>query len=217
MMKLLMKDLQIQRRFIFLGFVFIGFFFFLLGAFEGLPLAVPAALFSHFLIVLASKSDEKNNNSRLLASFPLRRKDIVTSKYIGIFMFMAISFFITTLWRWVTGFFLPANELPWFSVQSVVISILILLLFYSIYFPIFFMTGSRLVQVLDLIVILTIGGLIILGLRILEWIDINISFILSDLLRYNVISLSFWLSTICLMLIIMSWVLSIFVYERRNI
>lgn len=50
----------------------------LLGAFEGLPLAVPAVLYSHFLIVAASKMDEKKKNGRMLASFPLRRRDIVT-------------------------------------------------------------------------------------------------------------------------------------------
>ena len=99
MFQLLAKDIRIQKRGIALGFVFVGIVFFALGAFEGLPLAVPAAIFSHFLIVVSSKWDEKNNNGRMLASFPLKRRDIVGSKYAGVLMFMAIAFLLTLLWR----------------------------------------------------------------------------------------------------------------------
>lgn len=217
MVQLLVKDIRIQKKFIALGFVFVGFFFFILGAFEGLPLSVPAAIFSHFLIVVASKSDEKNNNGRMLASFPLRRIDIVTAKYAGIAMFMAISFLLTSLWRWLAGIVLPAQELPWFNTQSTIVTILILLVFYAIYFPLFFATGSRLVQVLDLIVIFTVGGVVLITIRILEWTNVNISSFLRNLLTTNSHSTLLWTLGASLIVMLLSWCLSIYVYKNKNV
>lgn len=217
MVQLLVKDIRIQKKFIVLGFLFVGFFFFILGAFEGLPLSVPAAIFSHFLIVVASKSDEKNNNGRMLASFPLRRSDIVTAKYVGIAMFMSISFLLTSLWRWLAGIVLPAQELPWFNTQSTIITILILLVFYAIYFPLFFATGSRLVQVLDLIVIFTVGGVGLLAIRILEWANVSIGTSLDNLLTSDNSSALLWALSISMILLLLSWCLSILVYKNKNL
>lgn len=217
MVQLLVKDIRIQKKFIALGFVFVGFFFFILGAFEGLPLSVPAAIFSHFLIVVASKSDEKNNNGRMLASFPLRRSDIVTAKYVGIVMFMGISFLLTLLWSWLAGIVFPAQELPWFSTQSTILTILILLVFYAIYFPLFFATGSRLVQVLDLVVIFSVGGVGLLAIRILEWTNVRIGSSLRILLNSNNISDLLWALGIGLILLLLSWCISMSVYKTRNL
>jgi hypothetical protein len=217
MVQLLIKDIRIQKKFIAIGFVLIGFFFFLLGAFEGIPLAVPAAIFSHFLIVVASKSDEKNNNGRMLASFPLRRIDIVTSKYLGIALFMAIAFLLTLLWRWLAGSFLPEQELPWFSVQSTIATIVVMLVFYAIYFPIFFAAGSRLVQVLDLIVLFTVGGTALIVIRILEWTNISVGSLFLDLSSAGTLSLSLWTLGAVIALLAVSWGVSVQMYKGKNI
>ncbi len=217
MVQLLIKDIRIQKKFIALGFVFVGCFFFLLGAFEGLPLAVPAALFSHFLIVVASKSDEKNNNGRMLASFPLRRTDIVNSKYVGIALFMAIAFALTSLWRWLAGIVLPTQELPWYSTQSTLIVLLVLLVFYAIYFPLFFAAGSRLAQVLDLIVIFAVGGAILIVLRISEWTGINVGSVIQNLLEAETLPFSLWTLGAGLVLLILSWSLSLYVYKGKKL
>lgn len=217
MLQLLAKDIRIQKKFIALGFVFVGFLFFILGAFEGLPLSVPAALFSHFLIVVASKSDEKNNNGRMLASFPLRRTDIVTAKYAGIVMFMSIAFLLTLFWRVISGIVLPVQELPWFSSQSMILTVAALFVFYSIYFPFFFATGSRLVQVLDLIVIFSVGGVVLLAIRIMEWLDIRIGSFLRDLLTSDNVSRLLGVLGVSLTLLALSWCISLYAYKNRNI
>lgn len=216
-LQLLAKDIRIQKRFIALGFVFVGFLFFALGAFEGLPLSVPAAIFSHFLIVVASKSDEKNNNGRMLASFPLRRIDIVSAKYVGIVMFMSISFLLTLLWRVLAEIVLPVQELPWFSLQSTILTLSVLFIFYSIYFPLFFATGARLVQVLDLIVIFSVGGAALLAIRVMEWMDIRIGPFLTDLLSSGHVSDSLSVLGGSLLLVLLSWGLSVYLYRNKNI
>ncbi|MDF2719911.1 MAG: transporter permease [Paenibacillus sp.] len=217
MVQLLIKDLRIQKRFIGLGFVFVGFFFFLLGAFEGMPLSVPAAIFSHFLIVVASKMDEKNNNGRMLVSFPLRRTDIVASKYVGIFMFMTLAFFLTSLWRLLAGFVLPAGELPWFDLKSMAVTVAVLLLFYSIYFPMFFAFGSRIVQMLDFIVIFAVGGAGVLALRVMEWTGVNAGTFIGNVLAADQTTLSLWAVGGGLTLLIVSWTMSVFLFERKNV
>jgi ABC-2 type transport system permease protein len=217
MTQLLMKDLRIQRNYMLIGFIAIGFVFFVLGAFEDLPLSIPAAIFSHFLIVVASKMDEKNNNGLMLASFPLRRRDIVTSKYVGIAMFIIIAFAITMIWRFVTALILPTDELPWFSLQSVGLTLVVQLLFYSIYFPLFFAFGSRLAQFLDLIVIFSIGGCAVLALRIMEWSNINIGIIVQEWLSKDLLEILLYAAAGCLFLMFISWRLSVFIYDRKNI
>ncbi|WNS44700.1 ABC-2 transporter permease [Paenibacillus sp. MMS20-IR301] len=217
MLQLLIKDIRIQKKFILLGFVFIGVFFFILGAFEGMPLTVPAAILSHFLIVVASKSDEKNNNGRMLASFPLRRIDIVTAKYAGVVMFISLSFLLTLLWRGLAGLVLPVQEMPWFSLQSVILTLAVLLVFYAIYFPLFFATGPRLVQVLDLIVIMSVGGALVIAIRVMEWLDIPVGNFLHNWLTSDYLTGMFWLLGASLLLIILSWCVSLFVYTNRSV
>lgn len=215
MVQLLMKDFRIQQRYIVLGFLFIGFFFFVLGAFEGMPLSVPAAIFSHFLIVVASKMDEKNNNGRMLASFPVTRRDIVSAKYLGVLMFMVVAFSLTILWRLVTAVILPENELPWFTLQSTMWTVAVLFIFYSLYFPMFFAFGAKIVQVLDLVAIFTIGGVTVLTLRILEWSQVDMRSFVSKVINQE--GLWMWVAVGCAALFVLSWLMSILLYERKNI
>lgn len=218
MIQLLVKDLRIQKLFIGGGFIFVGIFFFLLGAFEGLPLAVPAVLYSHFLIVVASKMDEKNKNGRMLASFPLRRRDIVTSKYAGIAMFALIAFALTFAWKWLASLMIPVEELPWFSLTSTLIAAMVLLLFYSLYFPMYFAFGSRIVQILDLIVIFAVGGAGVITLRILEWSNVNVMDSLRSLLSGGNLDAFARMGIVgCLALLLVSWRLSVFLYDRKAI
>ncbi|MEF3303815.1 ABC-2 transporter permease [Paenibacillus sp. GYB003] len=217
MLQLIVKDFRIQKTFIALGFVFVGVVFFLLGAFERLPLAVPAALFSHVLIVVASKMDERNGNGRMLVSFPLRRRDIVASKYVGIVLFMTLAYALTALWRLIAGLVLPAGELPAFDAGSTGVAVGALLLFYSIYFPLFFAFGSRIAQVLDIIVIFSVGGGVVVALRLMEWSGVHVG----ELLRKAAASggQGVWIEAIgCgLALLLLSWALSAFLYERKNV
>lgn len=213
MIPLLVKDIRIQKRFIVIGVLFIAVFFFALGAFEGIPLAMPAAIFSHFLIVVASKSDEKNNNGRMLASLPVTRRDIVTAKYAGVLMFTAIAFGLTAGVRLLAAAAFPSEPLPMFSLHSIVVTVLILLGFYSLYFPLFFAFGYRISQVIDLIVMFIIGSLGLLTLRLLELAQIRL-----DRSALLPIAESPWLAAGCgLLLFVISWLVSLNLYERKNI
>lgn len=214
MVQLLLKDLRIQKKYIVIGFLFVGFLFFVMGAFEGVPLSVPAAIYSHFLIVLASKMDERNNNGRMLASLPVRRRDIVTAKYVGVGLFMALAFLLTGFWRAAAAMVFPAGELPWFSPQSIIATILALLVFYAIYFPLFFAFGPRLAQILDLVVLLSVGGFAVVVLRILEWNHVDFGSVLRH--AWGQPGLTVWSAGVCAALLLISWSASVAFSERRS-
>ncbi len=211
MLQLLTKDIRISKKYLLLGFIGIGVSLFLLSdAFEGLPLALPAALFSYVFIVTTSKSDEKNNNGRMLASLPLRRRDIVNAKYGGILMFTALAFLMTLFWRVFAFIIFPEADITWFSSHSIYITLIILFVYFAIYFPIFFAFGSRIIQILEYIVAVVLLVTPLIFLRYLGDPEI----ILDNLSLGNT---PFWVGGICLVIVFVSWLISIFVYERRNI
>ncbi|MNC39743.1 hypothetical protein D3C75_884150 [compost metagenome] len=94
---------------------------------------------------------------------------------------------------------------------------MLLLVFYAIYFPLFFATGSRLVQVLDLIVIFSVGGVVLIAIRIMEWTDIPIGTFLRSMLISDSISGLLWALGASLILIFLSWCFSLYVYRNKNI
>lgn len=211
MLQLLMKDLQISKRYLLLGFIGTGLFLYLISsALEGLPLALPLALFSYLLILTSSKSDEKNNNGRMLASLPLRRRDIVTAKYGGIFMFTLLAFLCVLLWRIIALIIVPEANIPWFSFHSVYLSLILLFIYFAFYFPVYFAFGARIIQIIEYIIAFALTLIPIFFLRNQE----DPGILLDHLtLEKNL----YWEGGICLVIMFISWLISSFVYGRRNI
>lgn len=216
MVQLLVKDLRITRKFIAIGFVFVGFFFFALGSLEGVPLAVPAIIFGHFLTVTASKMDEKNNNGMLLASFPVNRWELVTSKYLSLLMFIGVAFVLTTIWHFLGAMLLPANELPRFTVPSCLITLTGISVFYSIYLPMYFGLGARLAQVLDLIVMFTLAGFGLAFVRILDWMNADVLTSLHSITSASLSTLTVACIGLSLLLLGLSWTIAVYLYERKD-
>lgn len=167
MTALLAKDLYIQKKFIFSGFFIIWVFFILLGAFNDMSLALPAAIYSQFLINAASKTDEKNNSGLLLNSLPLTRRHIVSAKYMSVYMFTTLCFSLTALSLFLTHTVTTKFQTPTISWFSFLVGLTILAFFYSVYFPLYFKFGKQLIQMLDVIVIVVLG----LGLLIISKLD----------------------------------------------
>jgi ABC-2 type transport system permease protein len=217
MIQLLTKDLRIQKRFIIAGFFLVGILFFALGAFEGVPVALPGTIFSYFLIIVASKMDERNHHGRLLASFPLLRRDIVTAKYLGMFMFMGIAFLTAFVWRIMAQLFIPTEQLPWYDLKSTMTAIVVLIVYVSIYFPLYFALGSRIGSFLDLIVGVTIVGFALILLSLFQGINANVMQVFKQLITLS--SFATVLGTFggSIALLSLSWFLSLYMYNRRDI
>lgn len=214
MIQLLIKDLRITRKFIGLGVLFIGFFFFALGALEGIPLAVPAVIFAHFLTVTATKMDEKNNNGLMLASLPVNRRELVTSRYVSLLLFVALAFAVTSVWRLLGVQVLPADEVPGFRLVPSILLVAGIALYYSLYLPLYFGLGAKLSQVLDLIVLFVLSGVGLLSVRVLEL--TRISDRLHTLSSVDGLTLALICIGGALILLGLSWCISVYLYERRN-
>ncbi|WP_127585380.1 ABC-2 transporter permease [Paenibacillus koleovorans] len=217
--QLLVKDLRVTRKFILLGLAFVGFFCFALGAFEGLPLAVPAAILGHFLTVTASKMDERNNNGMLLASLPVRRRDLVTAKYMSLLLFTGLAFLLTLGWRLVGGAVLAADELPSFQAGATLIALLALAVFYAVYFPLYFQFGPRAAHVLDIIVMFTLAAGGLAAMRAMEWFGSSgaVEKFRSWWNSAGDGSLALWCAVLIVGLLTASWLVSVLLYERRDL
>ncbi|QGQ94491.1 ABC-2 transporter permease [Paenibacillus psychroresistens] len=211
MLQLLMKDIQISKRYLMLGFVGIGVFLFIINtALEGLPLIMSPLLLSYFIIVATNKSDEKNNNGRMLASLPVRRRDIVNAKYWSVLMFTASAFLLTLIWRLIIYFIFPQSDLPWFSLHSICIALIIQSIYFAIYYPIFFAFGARIVLIIEYILAFIAALIPMIFLS-------NLSDPETFIEKFSFENSILWLTIICLVMLFISWLISNLVYERRNI
>jgi hypothetical protein len=153
MSSLILKDLLIQKKT--LGFI-LGYSLFLCFAFNSPELAgmvyVMGAMVSSYILFLGACAYETKGSSELvLNSFPLRRKDVVRSRYCSAFVFLFLSLVIIGLGGAVMkgiGLPFPLRYLNWFDVVGVTVSFLLLI---SFYLPFYFKFGyirARLVNVL---------------------------------------------------------------------
>ncbi len=211
MIQLLIKDLQISKRYFLLGFLAIGLFFYIISsALEGVPLALPIVAFSYLLILTSSKSDEKNNNGRMLASLPLRRRDIVTAKYWGILMFTILAFLCTLIWRIFAFIIVPEANIPWFSFHSIYLTLIVLFIYFACYFPVFFAFGFRIIQIIEYIIAFALTIIPIIIIQNTEDPKVILDFLFLERNLYLA-------GILCLVVMFISWIISNFVYERRNI
>lgn len=214
---LLLKDIRIQKKNVAIGVLFMFAVIFLSGAFEGLPAAAPAAILGHFLIMFAARTDERGRGAVLLHSLPLQRRDVVVAKYAGIFMFAALGFGTAFLCRAFSLLLLPEADLPRFDGASVGIALAVLLVFYAIYYPLYFRFGGRIVQVLDMLVIVALLAAGFLLLKLSVWLGepfFGLPAWLNDqpdAARYGLPA------AIVAGLVLLSFLLSIAFYRRRDL
>lgn len=171
MITLLLKDLFIIKEYLIAGALLIWVLFIGLGALEGIPLAIPTMLLSHFVIVIASKIDAKNQSDLLLNSLPVTRQQIVTAKYFGVVAFSLLCFVLTTGMWGISSLILDDALLPAVEVRASLLAVTALILFYSIYFPLYFKYGASLSTFLDGIVIVGIAIVVLVGLQVVRFVS----------------------------------------------
>ncbi|MBO9607418.1 MAG: ABC-2 transporter permease [Paenibacillaceae bacterium] len=214
---LLLKDIRIQKKNLAIGVLFMFAVIFLSGAFENLPAAVPAVILGHFLIMFAAKTDERGRGAVLLHSLPLRRLDVVVAKYAGLFLFAALGFGTALLCRAFSLLLLPGADLPRFDTSSIGIALAALLVFYAIYYPLYFRFGGRIVQVLDMLVIIAsiVAGFLLFKLSL--WLG-DPFFGLPDWLTQQSGAVQYGLPVVFVtVLLLVSFLLSAAFYGRRDL
>lgn len=152
MFNLIIKDIVIQKNTFLYALLFTmvistNFLFMNTGS-NGVSLYMfsPIAI-NYMFINFALSYDDKNKSQIVLNSLPLKRNDLVISKYISIFVFAAIGIIFSI----VIGFIGKTAGLPMFttsiSLNNVVIVLSLTCILNSMLFPIYFKFGSIKTQI----------------------------------------------------------------------
>lgn len=150
MFNLILKDILIQKKALVFAFLYSIFMFFVFSQ-PSLNLfiySMGAVAISYMLIMTALQADYKNNSITILSSLPVKRSEIVASKYLSMFVFIALSFLVLV----VVGLVIKASPLP-FSVRypkfyDLVIAFFSVGILISVYLPVYFKTGGKYAQVI---------------------------------------------------------------------
>jgi ABC-type transport system involved in multi-copper enzyme maturation permease subunit len=153
MLNLILKDILVQKRTIVFAFLYSIFMFFV---FSQPPLSqfiysMVAVAISYIFILTALQADFKNNTIIIFNSLPVKRSEIVASKYLSLFVFIALSLSILV----IVGLLVKVSPLP-FDVRyprlyDLVITLLSVGILISVYMPVYFKTGSRWVQIINIL------------------------------------------------------------------
>lgn len=168
MLNLVFKDILIQRKSI--GPVILMAIIMLISfqASGGNGAYVASSIASVFILIAGAFGyDEKNKGDVLINSLPVRRRDIVLSRYLSLLVFSLISLSLAAL----TGAAMKIAGIPLnmgiITPSDVLAALIVIISVFSIYIPIYFKFGylkSRFVNIALYLILLIISGLIV-GLR----------------------------------------------------
>lgn len=141
MLYLVLKDLLLQRKMLWMMFFYILIFLFSFRSLgDGQIVAIITAV-GYMLVMLGGAWEDKNNSDVLLNSLPLPKWKIVGSKYFSILVYVALivpSYWILATLLSFIGFPLATGT---FNLLMVLIGVAVLLINASIYLPFFFAFG----------------------------------------------------------------------------
>jgi len=159
MFNLIVKDIAIQKKtllYTFLYTIFAPFAFFLMGQSDfSLYVLSPVAI-TYMFTTFAASFDEKNKSELVLNSLPLKRSDIVISKYISTLVYAFIGFVYSIF----IGFIGKATRLPMFtrsiSLLDIIFVLTIVFIFASLFFPVYFKFGFIKTKLFDTMLLMLI-------------------------------------------------------------
>ena len=159
MFNLLIKDIAIQKKTLLYALIYamiapIAFFSMAPSGF-GLYVLPPMAT-TYIFISFAVNYDEKNKSEIVLNSLPIKREDIVISKYISVFAFAILGITYSI----IIGFIGKFTGLQVFdrsiSLLNIVLVLTSVCIFSSIFFPVYFKFGYIKMNFFNVILVMLI-------------------------------------------------------------
>lgn len=154
MLNLIIKDVVIQKKTILFALFYTIFASISFSSMkpDGFGLYVLAPIVVVYLFITTAVGyDEKNKSEIVLNSLPLKRDDIVISKYISIFIFVIIGIIYSIL----IGFVGKFTGLPMFnrsiSLLDIISTLTSVCMFSSIFFPVYFKFGLVKMKVFNIV------------------------------------------------------------------
>ncbi|MBU5485646.1 ABC-2 transporter permease [Clostridium sp. MSJ-11] len=220
MLNLIIKDILLQRK---ISFVTIPYslIMIIVGIFAGTSNILPLYTLGIIITVYLSVQyivgyEEKNKSSLVIVSLPINRDDIVISKYLSSLLIMIINISIFLIPFFLLNVFFTAQPVEFIDYAIMLICISIILLTYSVYFPLYFKFGYAVVRIFPFFVY--IGGLMLPGF-LQKLIEKNnpimkniLNIMASNPAKFLTIFLLFSLTTL-----LISLLLSLSVYKNRDL
>lgn len=202
MINLILKDVLIQKKIILLYIATI-----IIYLLAGVPsLIFLGFLYSVIFILNAFAYDEKDNANILLNSLPYTRKEIVSSKYIGSLLFTTIFVFMIYV-----GDFLINGKGNLFIWKEMLLIIGLVMAAISFIFPISYKFKMQYL----LIALGVLFGIYMLAINLLVPINDILRELARKFLTLQEMQMYFVASITVIILYVGSWLLSIYIYERR--
>ena len=221
MLNLIIKDIVIQKKtllYAFLYSVFAPIFFSSIKP-SGIGLYVLCPIVTtYFFITYAANYDDKNKSEMVLNSLPLKRSDIVISKYISIFVFVTIGIIYSTLIGCIgktTGLAIFTGSI---SLLDIVLVLMGGCIFGAMFFPTYFKFGYVKTRIFNTILFMII---FFVPMNIINYVRSNPNNILVQKFNYFINntssltqdSLALIIGLICFMISLM---ISIRIYNNKE-
>ncbi|CAM4469541.1 ABC-2 transporter permease [Paenibacillus tarimensis] len=149
MFNLIRKDMLVVR-FYYLFIVLYAIFFGFIMNNEASTILV-GALSAIMLVMFSVSLETKSKSILFIGSLPVKRKQIVQAKYAVVIVFLIIGLFMSLLVHLVSLYVLD-NPVEWTWMQAS-LTTGIVLLFASLFFPVYYWLGDRAAQVVSLLAI----------------------------------------------------------------
>ncbi|MFB7159279.1 ABC-2 transporter permease [Lysinibacillus sp. NPDC056232] len=202
MFNLIFKDILIQKKVII--FYIATIIIYLLVDVSPIPIVV---LYSLTFINMALSYDEKDNANILLNSLPYTRKEIVSSRYVGVLIFTSLFIIIT-----YGGSFLLNGKETSFSWKAILLIMGLVMVAISFMLPVFYKFKRQ-------YLVFAAGALIGIYLVTSKFLVPDLNKILRELIRKFLTLQETQMYLIAIptiaILYIGSWLLSIRIYERK--
>ncbi|MBU3073648.1 ABC-2 transporter permease [Clostridium estertheticum] len=155
MVNLIIKDILIQKKTIIYALLYTAFMALSMSSVfpNGFGLYVMSPMVINYLfITFAVQYDDKNKSEVIINSLPLKRHDIVMSKYIATFVYGTLGICCSIL----VGFIGNAVRLPMFhgsiSLLNIILVIMSICIFSSIYYPVYFKFGVAKMKIFTVVI-----------------------------------------------------------------
>ncbi|MEN6462891.1 MAG: ABC-2 transporter permease [Syntrophomonas sp.] len=158
MLNLLRKDILVQKHTLWFALAYSIFVFFAFSnkTFSPFVYVMGAVAVSYVLILSAVQSEYKNNSDLVLLSLPVKRQEVVASKYLAFLVFIILS--LVTMG--ITGLIFMLSPLPFptrlINWQDAAITLVSVILLVSVYLPVYYKMGGKWLQVINIVLFMVV-------------------------------------------------------------
>lgn len=227
MINLIIKDLKLQKKICIIG---IAFYIFMIFSFGSTGKSI-SETFSSFIfniwytfmtvymvslsVLYSDAYDEKNKSHIILNSLPLNRSTLVISKYLSLFIYLIIYLAAILVFSNIFRFLFP--NLVSLNIIGILLPIIIIGLAFSIYYPLYFKIGRKMLEIYRLFIWSLLIILPTIFNKAIKKVPLSL---LQDILSNITSNYKFYLallSIITICFVILSCMLSMKLYKNRDL